>query len=222
MKKVFSLVLGFLIIFFVAGCGKDAALVSQPPEAQKIQKSAEKILVVYFSVPETTQAENMTNDERNSTVVIDGEVLGNTQYVAQVIQKYTDADIFRIEPVHPYPLNHADIEHIATREKQNYELPQIAEKLQNFDSYTLFFVGYPNWYGDMPRILYSFFNEYDFSGKKIVPFVTSGGAGFSNSINEIKHIQPKATVIENGLSLNRELVPTAEPDIEIWLKTLGF
>ena len=62
-----------------------------------------KNLVVYFSMPETTDPNNMTQEEDNSTVVINGEVLGNTQYVAYVIQEQTNADIFRIEPETPYP-----------------------------------------------------------------------------------------------------------------------
>lgn len=221
MKKVLLLLIGVLMIFFVTGCGKNAAPAptSQPPDSVN---KAEKILVVYFSVPETTNSKDINETSKKSVVIIDGEVLGNTQYVAQLIQKHTNADIFRIEPENPYPMNHAAIEQIATREKQNYELPKIAKQIENFDSYTTFFVGYPNWYGDMPRILYSFFTDYDFSGKTIIPFVTSGSSGFANSINEIKHIQTDAKVIENGLSLKRDVVATSEPTIEEWLKSLGF
>ena len=69
-----------------------------------------KSLVVYFSVPETTNADNMSAEEEYSTVVIDGEVFGNTQYVAHVVQENTGADIFRIEPVTPYPMDHAKLE----------------------------------------------------------------------------------------------------------------
>ena len=65
---------------------------------------------MYFSVPETTNADNMSAEEEYSTVVIDGEVLGNTQYVAHVVQENTGADIFRIEPVTPYPMDHAKLE----------------------------------------------------------------------------------------------------------------
>lgn len=207
------------MISFVTGCGKNAAPTSHPPDSDT---QGDKILVVYFSVPETTNPRDINETKKKSVVIINGEVFGNTQYVAQIIQKHTNADIFRIEPVTPYPMNHADIERIATREKQNYELPKIANKIKNFDSYKTFFVGYPNWYGDMPRILYSFFTDYDFSGKTIVPFVTSGGSGFANSINEIKHIQTEANVIEKGLSLTRNLVATSEPTIEEWLKSMGY
>lgn len=68
-----------------------------------------KTLVVYFSVPETDNPNNMTRDEDNSTVVINGEVLGNTQYIAELIKERTSADIFRLEPTNAYPTNHSDL-----------------------------------------------------------------------------------------------------------------
>lgn len=79
--------------------------------------STAKNLVVYFSMPETTEPENMSREEGLSTVVIDGEVLGNTQYVAYIIAENTGADIFRIEPVTPYPLDPSELEDIAQKEQ---------------------------------------------------------------------------------------------------------
>lgn len=181
-----------------------------------------KSLVVYFSVPETTTPDNMSAEEEYSTVVIDGEVLGNTQYVAHVIQENTGADIFRIEPVTPYPMNHAELEEVATEEKRNNAMPEIVAEIENLEQYTTIFLGYPNWYGDMPRIIYSFLEQYDLSGKTIAPFVTSGGSGFSNTINTIADLQPNATVITDGYSVNRNKVQDAEQEIIAWVNDLGY
>lgn len=181
-----------------------------------------KSLVVYFSVPETTKPDNMSAEEEYSTVVIDGEVLGNTQYVAHVIQENTGADIFRIEPVTPYPMDHAELEEVATEEKRNSTMPEIAAEIENLEQYTTIFLGYPNWYGDMPRIIYSFLEQYDLSEKTIVPFVTSGGSGFSNTINTIADLEPNATVITDGYSVNRNKVQDAEQEIIAWVNDLGY
>lgn len=81
---------------------------------------------------------------------------------------------------------------------------------------------YPNWYSDMPRILYSFFNDYDLSGKTVIPFVTSGGSGFSNTISTIEELEPEADVITDGFSVSRNTVQDAENDIIEWLKKLGY
>ena len=181
-----------------------------------------KTLVVYFSMPETTKPDNMNAEEEYSTVVIDGEVLGNTQYVAYVIQENTGADIFRIEPVTPYPMNHAELEEVATEEKRNDAMPEIAAEVENIEQYDTIFLGYPNWHANMPRIIYSFLDQYDLSGKTIVPFVTSGGSGFSNTISTIADMEPDANVITDGLSISRNVVQDAEADIIEWVEGLGF
>lgn len=181
-----------------------------------------KNLVVYFSMPETTSPDNMSREEELSTVVIDGEVLGNTQYVAMVIAENTDADIFRIEPVTPYPLDHSELEDIAQREQSEAARPEIAGEVENINQYDTIFFGFPNWYYDMPMIMYSFLDQYDLSGKTIVPFVTSGGSGFSDAISTITEMEPEADVMKNGLSISRNVVEDAEDDIIQWLTDGGF
>ena len=131
----------------------------------------EKNLVVYFSMPETTEPENMSREEELSTVIIDGEVLGNTQYVAYIIAENTGADIFRIEPVTPYPLNHSELEDIAQKEQSENFRPEIAGTVENIEQYDIIFFGFPNWYYDMPMIMYSFLDQYDLAGKTVVPFI---------------------------------------------------
>ena len=181
-----------------------------------------KSLVVYFSMPETTEPDNMSREEELSTVVIDGEVLGNTQYVALVIAENTGADIFRIEPVTPYPMDHSALEEIAQQEQRDDARPEIVGTVEDMEQYDIVFFGFPNWYYDMPQIMYSFLDQYDLSGKTIVPFVTSGGSGFSNSISEIAEMEPEAEVITDGLSISRNVVQDSEQDIIQWLTDKGF
>lgn len=251
-KRIFTLMLSVLFVLGLVACGnkqeekpagntesEPAASVQSEenveqenvPEPEDGESSEEtknsevrdgKTLVVYFSMPETTKPDNMNAEEEYSTVVIDGEVLGNTQYVAYVIQENTGADIFRIEPVTPYPMNHAELEEVATEEKRNDAMPEIAAEVENIEQYDTIFLGYPNWYADMPRIIYSFLDQYDLSGKTIVPFVTSGGSGFSNTISTIADLEPDANVITDGLSISRNVVQDAEADIIEWVEGLGL
>ena len=251
-KRVFTLMLSVLLVLGLVACGNqqeekpagntesESTASAQPEENIESEKATEsrdgeasdgaenaqtedgKTLVVYFSMPETTKSDNMNAEEEYSTVVIDGEVLGNTQYVAYVIQENTRADIFRIEPVTPYPMNHAELEEVATEEKRNDAMPEIAAEVENIKQYDTIFLGYPNWYADMPRIIYSFLEQYDLSGKTIVPFVTSGGSGFSNTISTIADLEPDANVITDGLSISRNVVQDAETDIIEWIGELGL
>lgn len=128
MKKIIALLLCLVLVVSLAACGSNpqaketesASVATSEPEtsegaestesseqeSETSQASGANALVVYFSMPETTSPDNMTQEEDNSVVVIDGEVLGNTQYVAYVIQENTGADMFRIEPETPYPTDH--------------------------------------------------------------------------------------------------------------------
>ena len=174
-KRIFTLMLSVLLVLCLVACGNkqeekpagntepEPTVSVQQEENVETEKTAEpedgesseaagnpqtedgKTLVVYFSMPETTNPENMNAEEEYSTVVIDGEVLGNTQYVAYVIQENTGADIFRIEPVTPYPMNHAELEEVATEEKRNDAMPEIAAEVENIEQYDTIFLGYPNW-----------------------------------------------------------------------------
>lgn len=178
-------------------------------------------LVVYFSLPETADADDMTTEEANSTVVIDGKVLGNTQYMAYVIQDTAGANIFRIIPEVPYPVDHDTLVDQAREEQREDVRPAIRDSIpaEEFAQYDTVFVGYPNWWGDMPMIMYTFFETYDFSGKTIIPFNTHGGSGFSGTIGTIRELEPNATV-DNGLSISRNNIQEAETQIVTWVE--GF
>lgn len=185
------------------------------------EQTASKSLVVYFSMPETTNPDNMTTEEANSTVVINGEVLGNTQYMAYVIQDTLDADIFRIEPETPYPTDHSVLVPLAREKQSNNARPAIKDSIGSLADYDTIFLGYPNWWGDMPMILYTFLEQYDFGGKTIVPFNTHGGSGFSSTISTIRSLESQATVLD-GLSISRNVIQDAEQQIVDWVKSLNI
>lgn len=108
------------------------------------------------------------------------------------------------------------------QEQDNNARPAIKDSIENLEQYDTIFVGYPNWWGDMPMILYSFFDTYDFSGKNIIPFNTHRGSGFSNTISTIAELEPDANVNEDDFTVSRNNVQDAEPDIIVWLGDLGY
>ena len=189
---------------------------------QAAEKQGKKPLIVYFSMPETDNPQNMTREEENSTVVINGKVLGNTQYVAQLIQEMTGGDIFRILPQKPYPTDHRTLVDLAREEQEQDTRPVIVGKIEAPEVYDTIFIGYPNWWGDMPMILYTFLEQYDFSGKTLIPFCTHGGSGFSRTIRTMQDKQPGATVIRNGYSLSRSRMERAPSGVAGWLKEIGL
>lgn len=180
-----------------------------------VQKS--NILIAYFTVPETDGVDAVASASR--VVTADG-LLGNTQFIATEIQKNLGGELFAIETEQEYPGTHDKLLDFAYNEKSDNARPKLATHIDNLDDYDYIFVGYPNWNADLPMPLYSFFEEYDLSGKTIIPFVTHGGSGFSGTINTIKKLEPDATVIESGLSISRNNVSKAQSDIKQWTDSL--
>ena len=179
--------------------------------------SGSNILIAYFTVPETDGVDTVAGASR---VVTGNDVMGNTQFVATEIQKDLGGDLFAIQTVQDYPGTHEALLDFAYDEKSRNARPELASHIENLDNYDYIFVGYPNWNADLPMPLYTFFDEYDFSGKTIIPFVTHGGSGFSSTVRTIEELEPNATVIESGLSLSRNNVANAQADIEAWADSL--
>ncbi|MDO5530805.1 flavodoxin [Sutterella sp.] len=183
--------------------------------------AAGRILVVYFTMPETDKVGPMTGDEDNSCVVVDGKVLGNTQYVAQLIAERTKADIFRIEPAKPYPLNHRTLVDQAA-EEQRANLRPALKSLPDLSKYDTVFFGSPIWWADYPMPVYTFLESVDLSGKRVIPFSTHGGSGFAGTIETLAELAPKAKVNRDGLTISRTRMETAPERVKEWLDRLGF
>ena len=181
--------------------------------------SGSDILIAYFSVPETDGVDTVGGASR---VAVDGAVLGNNQYVAQLIQQETGGDLFRIETVQEYPGSHDPLLEFAYNERAEDARPELSTHIENLDSYDTIFLGYPNWNSDLPMPLYTFLEEYDFSGKTIIPFTVHGGSGFSRTIQTIQELQPGADVVEDGLSISRNQVTDAQSDVAEWTASLNL
>lgn len=155
-------------------------------------------------------------------MVADGEVPGNNQYVAQLIQQETGGELFRIETVQEYPGTHDVLLEFAYNGRAEDVRPQLSTQIDNPDSYDVIFLGYPNWNSDLPAPLYIFLEEYDFSGKTIIPFTVHGGSGLSRTVRTIQELQPGATVVEDGLSISRNSVTDAQSDVTDWIAGLDI
>lgn len=178
-----------------------------------------KILVCYFSFPETDSTDASSGASR---VVIDGEMKGAMQYMAEIISDTTGGDVFRIETVQNYPGTHEPLVDQAADEKADSARPELSTHIENLDVYDTIFIGYPNWWGDMPMPLYTFLEEYDFSGKTIIPFNSHGGSRFSNTIETIASYEPDANVITDGFTVSRDDVVNVEADLVEWVRNLGY
>lgn len=232
MKKITAILLSALLVLSLAACGnsnqntvENTPAETVAPATEPADSSAEStaevgngnILIAYFSVMEADGVDTVAGASR---VAVNGEVLGNNEYIAQIIQRETGGDLFAIETVQEYPTTHDPLLEFAYNEKADNARPELATQIENLDSFDVIFLGYPNWNADLPMPLYTFLEEYDFSGKTIIPFTTHGGSGFSRTIQAISELQPGATVISDGLSISRNSVSGAESDVVAWVNGL--
>ncbi|WP_367566230.1 flavodoxin [Lacrimispora sp.] len=189
----------------------------QTQEAQATGDS--RILVVYYSLPET---DGTDTDSGASRVAVNGQVQGNMEYMANTISQSTSGDLFRNNTAEAYPGLHAPLVDQASKEFAENARPALSTHIDNLDNYDVIFVGYPIWWGEMPMPMYSFFEEYDFSGKTVIPFSSHGGSGFSGTINVIAGLEPGANVRRDGYTVSRDNVARDAGNLRTWVEGLNL
>lgn len=201
---------------------KNLLVLSAMMSVGTIAFSAEKPLVVYFSYYENADLPNDVDTSASASIQVwNNKNTGNTGVAANIINEKVNGDIFPILVADKYSDSYDDTVDRGREEKNRNVRPQLVNHIENFGSYDTVFVGFPNWWYDMPMAMYSFFEEYDFSGKTIIPFVTSGGSGFSDTISAIRSLEPNAEVLE-GISISGRRAADSEDNITEWLNRINY
>ena len=186
MKKI-SMIIAALTVFAVSAC-------SQGNKAKE-SKEMKKVLVAYFSAS------------------------GVTKGVAQQLAEVTDGTLYEIKPEQPYTdadLNWRDKQSRSSVEMQDKKSrPDITDKLKNMQDYDVVYVGFPIWWYTCPTIINTFMEAYDFKGKTVIPFATSGGSSITKACEDLKTAYPNVKWKEGKL-LNR----ASKKDLEDWVKKL--
>lgn len=154
----------------------------------------------------------------------DGKVLivffswgGNTRGTAQEIQAQTGADLFEIELVNPYSTDYNTVLDEAQRDQNAQARPEIKGYVENMEDYDTIILGYPNWWASIPMPIATFLEEYDLSGKTILPFCSHGGGRFGQSLTAIAKLAPDSTIGE-GLAISYSGGSEMPEDVSAWLE----
>ncbi|MGN1089153.1 MAG: flavodoxin [Huintestinicola sp.] len=178
-----------------------------------------KILIAYFTAAENSGVDAISSA---SYTKVNGEAVGRIRAVADMIADNTGGELFSIKTETVYPTDGRKLIDYAAEEQDNNVRPVLTSHIENLDDYDVIFVGYPNWWYDMPMALYSFFDEYDFSGKTIIPFNVHNGSRFSSTISTIQELEPDAEVITDGFTVSERDVAEAADDVAAWLDGIGY
>ena len=220
MRKIVSLLLSFVMIFALAACGQSAASEKQEEIQSAVQKTDEQskasqngTAVEQSETEEQTKIEMETEpsefvstekqeaDVSTKTLVVYFSCTGTTELVAEYITEILGADSYQIVPEDPY--TEADLAYYtngrADQEQNDPDVrPAISGGVENMDEYDTIILGYPIWHGQAPRIISTFLESYDFSGKTIVPFCTSHSSGIGSSADNLHVLCADSTLWMEG------------------------
>lgn len=224
MKKIVSILLVFALMFCVTACsgsnvdedGDDLTDSASQTEQQTSASDNET-----DSSTDTQSEESEPDKSKVKALVVYFSCTGNTKAVAQEISELTRADLYEIIPADPYTdedLNYNNDDCRANREMNDPDArPAIGSDTIDISNYDTVFIGYPIWWGTMPRIINTFLDTYDLSDKTVMPFCTSGGSGISKSVSDMRDQEPDAD-IRDGLRVSS----SSDGEINEWLGDNGL
>lgn len=225
MKKIFSIFVICMMLICLTACGSTGGEPSSPSQftvsaspSASPSEAPQQPDASSSAAPSAVQPSEASSRE----LVVYFSATGNTQQVAQMLGEMRGADIYEIVPQQPYTEEDLDYNDDSCRAniEQNDQTarPAISGSIENIDDYDVIYVGFPIWWGSLPKILYTFFDAYDLSGKVIAPFCTSGSSGISSAADEIERLEPSATVVQ-GMRVDTSHI---EDDLTQWLESIDL
>ncbi|MEY8322301.1 flavodoxin [Lachnospiraceae bacterium 54-11] len=210
MRKIVSLLLSFGMIFALAACGQSAASEKQ----EEIEMETE--------IPESVSTEEQEADVSTKTLVVYFSCTGTTELVAEYITEILGADSYQIVPENPY--TEADLAYYtngrADQEQDDPDArPAISGGVENMDAYDTIILGYPIWHGQAPRIISTFLESYDFSGKTIVPFCTSHSSGVGSSADNLHSLCAESVEWRDGKRFESGV---SKESVQKWIEEIGI
>ena len=241
MRKIVSLLFSFGMIFVLAACGQSAASEKREEIQSAVQKTDEQpetpqngAAVEQSETEEQTEIEKETEplesvsteeqeaDVSTKTLVVYFSCTGTTELVAEYITKILGVDIYEIVPENPY--TEADLAYYtngrADQEQNDPNVrPAISGRVENMDEYDTIILGYPIWHGQAPRIISTFLESYDFSGKMIVPFCTSHSSGIGSSASNLHSLCAESVEWRDGKRFESGV---SKESVQKWIEEIGI
>ncbi len=249
MKRWASLVLSALLLFSLAACGDGDTSSAPPAESHENntsqtpsetnrpdqsepvgsqepagQEEAEgsHILIAYFTWADNTVVEDPSSVDVDATTSASVLAPGNAAKLAAWIQEAVGGDLHSIVVEEPYSSDYDECLDRAAEEKADNARPALTTHVENMEDYDIVFLGFPNWWYTLPMPVLTFVEEYDWSGKTVVPFVTHGTGGLSSTIRDLTAALPEDTTILEPIGVYRPEVDTSQGAVQDWLAGLDL
>ena len=197
---------------------------TETQNSQELMEDAEssRILIVYFSRYGNTEYPDDVDATTSASIIADETGrYGTTEYVAEMIRQTVGGDIYRIETETPYTEDFDELRDVNHEEMNQNFLPELKESSLDLLAYDTVFIGYPVWATRVPQAVLSFLEEYDLSGKTVVPFCTHDGYGAGGSYRQIAEASHAEVSLE-GLAIEAKDVPAAQDTVKDWMESIGI
>ena len=229
MKRYFFTVFSILLSFSLVACSSlSQEEVVQENEVEEVIEESDslsessKILIAYFTWADNTVVEDPSAIDVDATTSASVLAFGNAAKLANWTQEEVGGDLFSIKVEDLYSSNYDECLDRASEEKASNARPALATHVENMDEYDIIFLGFPNWWYTIPMAVHTFLEEYDFSGKTIIPFVTHGTGGLSNTINDLTNSLDETVTILEPIGIYRLDVDDSHSAIQQWLTSLDI
>lgn len=236
MKKASLWIMAAVTAFALYGChsmAEAASFISQnrgaakepdretPFEIAETQEpeTESSILIAYFTWAENTKVEHPETVDVDATSSASVLLPGNTARLAGWIQEETGGDLFSIVTAQPYPSDYDECLDRGAKEQAENARPELTAAVENMDQYDVIFLGYPDWWGTCPMAVFSFLDNYDFTGKTVIPFCSHGTGGVGRSIRDLKEAVPQGEFLEE-IGIYRQDTEEARLEIQKWVREL--
>ena len=242
MKQWLALLLAAAVLLTVGGCGSETGqapasepaspsdAASQPETTQSpatvpantSEVDSPRILIAYFTWADNTVVEDPSAVDVDASTSASVLAPGNAAKIASWIQQEVGGDLFSIVVTEPYSSDYDECLDRAADEKADDARPALSTHVSNMEDYDIVFLGFPNWWYTLPMPVLSFVEEYDFSGKTIVPFCTHGTGGLASTIQDLTAALPEDVTILDAIGVYRPEVDSSRPAVEEWIKELDL
>ena len=241
MKKTMTFLLALGMLLSMAACGgTPAGQSSSAPPADSQSATSEisqeqsappqnvdenesgNILIAYFTWADNTVVENPSSVDGDATTSASVLAPGNAAKLASWIQQEVGGDLHSIMVEEPYSSDYDECLDRAADEKADNARPALASHVDNMEGYDIVFLGFPNWWYTLPMPVLTFVEEYDWSGKTVVPFVTHGTGGLSSTIRDLTAALPEDVTILEPIGVYRPEVDASQPAVQEWIAGLDL
>ena len=229
MKRTLSLFLTMALMLTLAACGskggQDSTSSSPAPEGNTPTSTAPEIPPANQpedTAPTEDQPPEGTDDSGKKVLIAYFSATNNTENIANHLNEILDADLYEIVPETPYTADDLNYNDSSSRSSQEMNDPDsrpvISGSVENMEQYDVIFLGYPIWWGEAPRIINTFLESYDLSGKTIAPFCTSASSPLGSSATKLQDLTGSATWLEG----QRFSGGASVSDVQSWVDSLNL